>query len=61
MANELNLFCFIVKRSQVFNLHIDENDLSAVALVAAMTDNRFITFITEGIRAMLYDHDFLAS
>ena len=39
----LNLSCFIVERSQVFNLRAAEKDCSLVALVAGFTRTRRIT------------------
>ena len=51
MANQLNPFCFIVERSQVFNLRMDGNDFSAVALVAPMANKSFITCLMLGIKS----------
>ena len=53
IANELNLFCFMVARSHVFTLRIIENERSAVAVVGATTSKSLTIFSTEGIISQL--------
>ena len=53
IANELNLFCFMVARSHVFTLRIIENECSAVVVVGATTSKSLTIFTTEGIISQL--------
>ena len=47
-------------RDHVFNLLIAENDRSAVVLVAPITSNSLIAFITDGISSQFSRPEFLS-
>ena len=57
-VNELKRFCLIVERSHVFNLRIEENDLSGVAEVAPIVKtNRMLTTTFSIILRLPLDKD----
>ena len=53
IANELNLFCYMVACSHVFTLRIIENERSVVAVVGATTSKSLTLFSAEGIISQL--------